>query len=62
MIIDILLFALGTFVGAALTILLIALLSANKRDDLAHEKWMSFKDGYEKGYDDGYELRKSRLE
>lgn len=58
---NILLFGLGLVVGVVFSIFLIALLSANKRDDIEHEKLVSFKEGYQKGFDDGCELHKSHL-
>lgn len=54
---NLLLFGLGTIVGMIITIFLIALLSANKRDDLEHEKLMCYKEGYEKGFTKGCEFK-----
>ena len=52
-----LIFGLGVFVGTVVMVLVLSLLSMNKKDDAEHEKRMAYKDGYEKGFDDGYELR-----
>lgn len=44
-----LIFVFGFIVGIAL----VALLSANKPDDIEHEKAEKYKRGYEKGFKDG---------
>lgn len=61
MIQNILLFAFGAILGAAFGIFLVAMLSANKQEDITHEKLERYKEGYQKGFDDGYELKKSHL-
>ena len=61
MIYDIILFFGGAVLGTCLSIVLFALLNANKREDIVHERLMSYKEGYQKGYDDGYELRNSHM-
>lgn len=52
-----LMFCVGMVAGSGLAFVLIALLSANKRDDLEHEKLMCYKEGYEKGFVEGCEVR-----
>jgi hypothetical protein len=44
-----LIFGLGFIVG----VLLVALLGANKPDDIEHEKAEKYKQGYDKGFKDG---------
>lgn len=56
-----LLVGLGIVIGAVSTLILIALTSANGKDDIEHEKLVSYKEGYQRGYDDGYELRQSYM-
>ena len=46
---NILIFTLGLIVGIGL----VALLSANKPEDIEHEKAEKYKQGYEKGFKDG---------
>lgn len=52
-----LIFGLGIVLGSVIMMFLMALLSAKKQGDMEHEKLMAYKDGYQKGFDDGYELR-----
>ena len=52
---EILIFGFGLLVGFVLTVTLIALLSANKLDDIEQEKLQCYKQGYKKGFNDGYE-------
>lgn len=59
MIQDILIFVAGLFVGGSLGVFIMALLIAGKQSDVESERIMSYKDGYQKGFDDGYELQKS---
>ena len=53
MLINFLWFNAGLLVG----ILLVALLSANKVKYTEEDLFKSYKDGYEEGFDDGYELK-----
>lgn len=59
MIQDILIFVAGLFVGGAVGLLVMALLIVGKQSDIESERIMSYKDGYQKGFDDGYALQKS---
>lgn len=52
---EILIFGFGLLVGFVLTVTLIALLGANKPDDIENEKSQCYKQGYLKGFYDGYE-------
>lgn len=52
-----LVFCVGMVAGSGFAFVLIALLSANKRDDLEHEKLMCYKEGYEKGFTEGCEFK-----
>lgn len=61
MIHGLLIFFLGIVVGTTCAIFLMALLSANKKDDMEHAKLESYKDGYQKGFDDGYYLQNSHI-
>lgn len=61
MIQDILIFVAGLFVGGALGVFIMALLITAKQSDMESERIMSYKDGYKKGFDDGYETQKSHL-
>lgn len=61
MIYDIILFFGGVVLGTFLSIALFALMNASKQEDVALEKLTIYKDGYQKGYDDGYELRNSHM-
>ena len=54
------LMGLGAIVGSVLTIVLIALLSANKQGDIEHEKLLCYKEGYEKGFAEGCEHKTQR--
>ena len=56
MAIKILMFLLGNIVGSASTVVIIALLKANKREDVEYEKLEKYKQGYEKGYKDASAL------
>lgn len=58
---DVLIFALGLVAGATIGIFIMALLNIGKKNDFDHEKLMSYTDGYQKGYDDGYDLKKSHM-
>lgn len=58
---EILLFFIGAMSGSGLSIILFALLSMSKRCEQNETKAEIFKEGYQKGYDDGYELRQSHL-
>lgn len=49
-----LLFITGLAIGAVAAVYLIAILSANTREE---EKLDAYTEGYEKGYDDGYKMR-----
>jgi hypothetical protein len=46
---NILIFVLGFIVG----VVLVALLGANRPDDIEHEKAEKYKEGYDKGFKDG---------
>ena len=48
-----LIFVLGFIVGSVVGILLVALLSANKPDDIEQERLEKYKQGYDKGFKDG---------
>lgn len=50
-------FILGICFGIALA----ALLSANNKDDIECAMMNSYKEGYEKGFNDGYELKKDHI-
>lgn len=58
---NILMLGLGVMVGAAIGVVVMALLSASKQADLEHEKLMAYKEGYQKGHNDGYDLKKSHM-
>lgn len=47
-------FLSGLAIGVASTIYLVAILSANNREE---EKLDAYREGYQKGYEDGYNLR-----
>ena len=47
--------------GFSAAVVFIALLSANKPDDVEHEKSECYKSGYSKGFEDGYGLRTDHL-
>jgi hypothetical protein len=57
----ILMLILGLVAGGTIGVVIMALLSASKQADLEHEKLMAYKDGYQKGYDDGYALKQSHM-
>ena len=59
MIQDILLVFSGMVVGCAIGIFIMAMLISGKQSDIESERIMSYKDGYQKGFDDGYALKKS---
>ena len=59
MIQDLFLFGFGLVVGASGLLFLIALLKANKPDEIMSEKLKSYEEGYQVGFDDGYELRQN---
>lgn len=61
MIQDLILFGIGLMVGAFGMLFLIALLKANKPDEIMDEKLKSYEEGYQVGFDDGYELRKKHF-
>ena len=44
---------LGFMLGTAFGIFLVAVLQANKPEDIAHDIRSGYNDGYEKGYADG---------
>ena len=48
-----LIFGLGFIIGSVVGILLVALLNANKLDDIEHEKAEKYKQGYDEGFKDG---------
>lgn len=52
-------FGLGFIAGAFVMILIIALLNANKPDEILSEKLNGYEEGYRVGFDDGYELRQN---
>lgn len=56
---NLIMFGLGFVAGAIVMILIIALLKANKPDEILSEKFMSYEEGYRVGFDDGYELRQN---
>jgi uncharacterized membrane-anchored protein YhcB (DUF1043 family) len=56
---EILIFGLGIMVGAAIGVVIMSLLNISKKADLENEKLMEYKNGYQKGFDDGYDLQKS---
>ena len=56
---EILWFIFGLFAGGTMAIILMSMLAAGKKFDIESEKQMSYKEGYQKGFDDGYELQKS---
>lgn len=55
-----LIFIFGLLVGATIGIFIMALFNISKQGDLEHEKQMAYKDGYQKGFDAGYDFEKSR--
>lgn len=58
---DLIIFGIGLVSGASMMIFLIAMLKANKPDEIMSEKLKSYEEGYQVGFDDGYELRKKQL-
>ena len=56
-----LLMVLGTFIGIGVDELLTPLFCKNKKYNIEQEKLASYKEGYKKGFDDGYELQKTHL-
>jgi hypothetical protein len=58
---DLIIFGIGLVAGASMMIFLIAMLKANKPDEIMSEKLKSYEEGYQVGFDDGYELRKKQL-
>jgi hypothetical protein len=53
-------FVLGAMLGAAIEVVVMALLTHSKISDLEHRNLMSYKDGYEKGFTDGSEHKDSK--
>lgn len=51
---ELMIFISGLGIGVAATIYLVAILSANQREE---EKLDAYREGYQKGYEDGYNLR-----
>lgn len=58
---DLIIFGIGLVAGASMMIFLIAMLKANKPDEIMSEKLKSYEEGYQVGFDDGYELRKKHF-
>lgn len=58
---NLIMFGLGMIVGACGLLFLIAMLKANKPDEIMSEKLKSYEEGYQVGFDDGYELRKKHF-
>lgn len=57
--INLILFGFGTIVGAFGMLFLIAMLKANKPDEILQEKLKGYEEGYQVGFDNGYELRQN---
>lgn len=55
---NLIIFGIGLMVGAFGMLFTIAMLKANKPDEIMEEKLKSYEEGYQVGFDDGYELRK----
>lgn len=58
---DLIIFGIGLVAGACGLLFLIAMLKANKPDEIMAEKLKSYEEGYQVGFDDGYELRKKHF-
>ena len=58
---DLIIFGIGLVTGASMMIFLIAMLKANKPDEIMSEKFKSYEEGYQVGFDDGYELRQKHF-
>ena len=56
---DLIMFFIGLFAGGTIAVIITSMLVAGKRFDIETEKQMVYKEGYQKGFDDGYELQKS---
>lgn len=58
---DLIMLGIGFVVGEIVLLILLAILNANKPDEIIHKKLTSYEEGYKKGFDDGYELQKSHV-
>ena len=56
---DILILGIGLVSGVIIGLFIKTLSYAKTNRNIEHEKLMSYKDGYKKGFDDGYDLKKS---
>ena len=53
-----LVFVTGIAIGSLMMIIILSFLKANEQGGIEQEKLMAYKDGYKKGLDDGYDLKK----
>ena len=54
---NLIIFGIGLVTGSFGMLFLIAMLKANKPDEILNERMKSYEEGYQVGFDDGYELR-----
>ncbi len=59
---DLLIFGFGLMVGTAAGIALVTMLNMSRQGETEQEKLKCYEEGYNKGFDDGYELKKRHLE
>ena len=54
---DLILIATGIVIGMVITIVIMSLCAISKKADEELEKMRCYKEGYQKGFDDGYDLK-----
>ena len=58
---DLILIATSVLFGAFITLIVMSVLAISKKSDNELEKMRCYKEGYQKGFDDGYDLKQCHL-
>lgn len=48
-------------IGALICLIVVSMLTIGKKADVDSEKMHCYKEGYEKGFDDGYNLKQNQM-